>query len=270
LLNTRGDLVGAVNMLIDITHRSVAYEEAQRFTAIVQSSDDAIVAKDLDGTIVSWNGGAERLFGYTADEIIGKPVTTLISADRYDEEHHILSRIRAGETIDYETVRPQVRRPDRDLALCVCNPQPSQAYCRRAKIDRDIRERRRAEEQQHLLMQEMNHRSKNLFPLAASVMSLTERSASTAQKRALVLTSARLSLVMLVMLRHAAPLRPRLVTVMGSLSVAALTATALFLFHPLDATVMILMWNLGTAVIFVALGSIFSRRMFHWVWHAPQ
>jgi hypothetical protein len=85
----------------------------------------------------------------------------------------------------------------------------------------------------------------------------------------LVLTSAPLSLVMLVMLRHAAPLRPRLVTVMGSLSVAALTATALFLFHSLDATVMILMWNLGTAVIFVALGSVFSRRMFHWVWHAP-
>jgi hypothetical protein len=86
----------------------------------------------------------------------------------------------------------------------------------------------------------------------------------------LVLTSAPLSLVMLVMLRHAAPLRPRLVTVMGSLSVAALTATALFLFHSLDATVMILMWNLGTAVIFVALGSVFSKRMFHWVWHAPQ
>jgi hypothetical protein len=84
----------------------------------------------------------------------------------------------------------------------------------------------------------------------------------------LVLTSLPLSLMMLVMLRHAAPLRPRTVTVMGSLSVAAITATALSLFHTMDATVMILMWNLGTAVILVTLGSVFSKTMFRWV--APR
>lgn len=84
----------------------------------------------------------------------------------------------------------------------------------------------------------------------------------------LVLTSAPLSLVMLMMLRHAAPLRPRTVTVMGSLSVAAITAAALSLFHVLDATVMILMWNLGTAFAFVALGGAFSRAMFRWA--APR
>jgi PAS domain S-box-containing protein len=190
LLNARGELVGAVNMLIDITHRSVAYEKAQRFTAIVQSSDDAIVAKDLDGTIVSWNAGAERLFGYTADEIVGKPVATLIPADRYDEEPHILSRIRVGETIDhYETVR---RRKDGSLIEISLSVFPIRNRHGRivgaAKIARDITERRRAEEQQHLLMQEMNHRIKNLFTLAASVVSLSERSASTAQELALAVS----------------------------------------------------------------------------------
>lgn len=84
----------------------------------------------------------------------------------------------------------------------------------------------------------------------------------------LVLTSLPLSLAMLVMLRYAAPLRPTAVTLTGSLAVAAITATALSLFHTIDATVMILMWNLGTAVLFVALAGAFGRRMFQWV--APR
>jgi len=84
----------------------------------------------------------------------------------------------------------------------------------------------------------------------------------------LVLTSLPLSLAMLVMLRYAAPLRPTAVTLTGSLAVAAITATALSLFHTVDATVMILMWNLGTAALFVALAGVFGRRMFRWV--APR
>ncbi|MBN9259116.1 MAG: hypothetical protein BGO93_21240 [Mesorhizobium sp. 65-26] len=84
----------------------------------------------------------------------------------------------------------------------------------------------------------------------------------------LVLTSLPLSLAMLVMLRHAATLRPTVVAVMGSLAVAAITATALSLFHTIDATVMILMWNVGVAVLLVLLGGLFGRRMFQWV--APR
>lgn len=84
----------------------------------------------------------------------------------------------------------------------------------------------------------------------------------------LVLTSLPLSLAMLVMLRYAAPLRPTAVALTGSLSVAAITATALSLFHAIDATVMILMWNLGTAVLFVGLAGAFGRSMFRWV--APR
>lgn len=84
----------------------------------------------------------------------------------------------------------------------------------------------------------------------------------------LVLTSLPLSLAMLVMLRYAAPLRPTAVVVTGSLAVAAITATALSLFHNLDATVMILAWNLGAAALIVGLGRIFGQRMFSWV--APR
>ena len=84
----------------------------------------------------------------------------------------------------------------------------------------------------------------------------------------LVLTSLPLSLAMLVMLRYAAPLNPTAATFMGSLAVAATTATALSLFHVIDATVMILMWNFGTAVLFLGLAGVFGQKMFRWV--APR
>lgn len=84
----------------------------------------------------------------------------------------------------------------------------------------------------------------------------------------LVLTSLPLSLAMIVMLRYAAPLRPTAATLTGSLAVAAITATALSLFHELDATVMILLWNLGTTALFVGLAGVFGRKMVSWV--APR
>ena len=81
-------------------------EQLQRLASIVQSSDDAIVSKNLDGIITSWNNGAERVFGYTAEEAIGQPITIVIPHDRWDEERTILTRIRRGERIDhFETVR---------------------------------------------------------------------------------------------------------------------------------------------------------------------
>src|SRR5262245_22117896 len=81
-------------------------EEAQnRLAAIVESSDDAIVSKTLQGIITSWNKGAERIFGYTAEEAVGQHITLLIPLDRHSEEEMILSRLRRGERIEhYETV----------------------------------------------------------------------------------------------------------------------------------------------------------------------
>ncbi|MBL0375484.1 PAS domain S-box protein [Rhizobium sp. KVB221] len=181
LFDADGKLTGAVNMLVDITDRAIADETAQRYSAIVESSDDAILAKDLNGTITSWNRGAERLFGYTADEVIGKHITILIPLDRHDEETHILSRIRRGEPIDhYETIR---RRKDGTLVEISLSVSPIRSRDGRvigaSKIARDITERRRAEEQQHLLIREMNHRVKNLFTVASSVVNLSARSTST-------------------------------------------------------------------------------------------
>jgi two-component system CheB/CheR fusion protein len=92
--------------LRDITDRNKGEEASRRLAAIIESSDDAIITKDLNGIITSWNAAAERLFGYPPEEIIGKPVTTLIPLDRHHEEPHILGRIRRGERIEhYETVR---------------------------------------------------------------------------------------------------------------------------------------------------------------------
>src|SRR5215510_13709944 len=85
-------------------------ETRTRLAAIVESSDDAIISKDLDGIIRTWNAGAERIFGYTAEEAIGRPITLIIPPDRLDEEPEILDRIRRAERIDhFETVR---RRKD--------------------------------------------------------------------------------------------------------------------------------------------------------------
>jgi PAS domain S-box-containing protein len=156
-------------------------EAAQRLAAIIASSDDAILAKDLNGTIVAWNSGAERLFGYTAAEAIGKPVAMLIPPDRIDEEPTILGRIRAGERIDhYETVR---RRKDNSLIDISLSVSPIRdrngEVVGASKIARDITERRRAEEQQHLLIREMEHRVKNLFTVAGSVLILSARTAHT-------------------------------------------------------------------------------------------
>ena len=98
LFDAAGELIGAVNMLVDITDRKRAEEVGQRLVAIVESSDDAILSKNLDGIIASWNRGAERLFGYTADEIVGKSVTILIPAERHDEEPEILDVSDAAST----------------------------------------------------------------------------------------------------------------------------------------------------------------------------
>ncbi|HEY0120315.1 MAG TPA: PAS domain S-box protein [Rhizobium sp.] len=181
IFDVAGNLGGAVNMLVDLTDRSIAEEAAQRFAAIVESSDDAILARDLNGKIVNWNRGAERLFGYTAEEAIGQPVRMLIPLDRQNEEPEILDRIRRGERIDhYETIR---RRKDGSLVEISLSVSPIKNREGRvvgaSKIARDITERRRTEEQQYLLIREMDHRIKNLFSLASSVVSLSARAATT-------------------------------------------------------------------------------------------
>src|SRR5215218_1480900 len=91
-----------------------------RLAAIVESADDAIISKTLEGVITSWNKGAERIFGYTADEVIGQPVTILFPEDHIDEEPAILARIRAGERVEhYETVRRRKDGTPVDISLTI-------------------------------------------------------------------------------------------------------------------------------------------------------
>ncbi len=91
LHDSEGRLIGAINMLVDISDRKKAEEYAERLAAIVTFSDDAIVSKDIQGVIQTWNKGAERVFGYEAAEVIGKSITILIPPDRQDEEPEILA-----------------------------------------------------------------------------------------------------------------------------------------------------------------------------------
>jgi len=122
--------------------------EALRLAAIVESAEDAIVSKDLDGIIQSWNHGAERIFGYTAEEAIGRSITIVIPDDRLDEEAEVLRRIRAGLAVEhFETVRRRKDGSPIDISLTVSPIRTSTGEVIGAsKIARDITEQRRLRE----------------------------------------------------------------------------------------------------------------------------
>jgi PAS domain S-box-containing protein len=146
--NERGKIIGAINCLFDITERKRAEAAAMRLAAIVQSSHDAIVAKNLNGIITDWNQGAQRIFGYKPKEIIGKSVLTLIPKDRQSEEQEILRKTRRGESLDhYETVR---RRKDGkliDVSLTISPIKgPKGEIVGVSKIARDITEKKQTEQ----------------------------------------------------------------------------------------------------------------------------
>lgn len=188
LYDTFGTMVGAVNLLIDITDRKRAEQTALQLASIVESSDDAIISKDLNGIIMSWNQGAEQLFGYSAAEAIGKPVTILIPSDRIDEEPGILQRIRRGERIHhYDTLR---RRKDGSLVNISLTVSPVKDangnIIGASKIARDISERKRAQEQEMLLVGEMKHRIKNSLATVQALATQTLHTASAEEKEAFI------------------------------------------------------------------------------------
>jgi PAS domain S-box-containing protein len=150
-------------------------EVAQWLAAIVDSSDDAIIGKDLDGIIMSWNSGAQRIFGYEAEEVIGKPVTILIPPDRHDEEPGILARIRAGERVEhYETVRRRKDGALLDISLTISPVRDDRGNIVGAsKIARDITSRKKSEKHRELLMAELSHRVKNTLAIVLSIERLT-------------------------------------------------------------------------------------------------
>ena len=167
---------------------------AHHYRAIIESSDDAILSKNLDGLILSWNRGAERLFGFTSEEAVGRPVTIIIPADRLDEEPSILEKIHRGQRIEhFETVRQRQDGSFIDISLTISPIRNSHGKIVGAsKIARDITELKKARERQRLLLREMSHRVKNLFALSGSIVGLSARSATSPRELA-ESTRARLS-----------------------------------------------------------------------------
>ena len=147
LKNDRGEVTGAINCFYDITDRKRAETAAMRLAAVVRSSHDAIIAKDLNGTITDWNQSAERIFGYKAKEIISKSILTLIPKDRQDEETEILGKIRRGQSIDhYETVRRCKDGRLIDVSLTISPVKsPNGEIVGVSKIARDITKQRQTE-----------------------------------------------------------------------------------------------------------------------------
>lgn len=174
-------LIGGVNMLVELGERDRTNYLEQRLAAIVECSEDAIISKDLNGTIVTWNRAAEKLFGYTAAEAIGRPVTMLIPDDRRQEEEAILDSIRRGTPVArYETLR---RRKDGSVVPIALTVSPLRDSGGRiigaSKVARDISDQVKYREHQTLVLNEMSHRVKNVLAVAGGLVGLSARSAQS-------------------------------------------------------------------------------------------
>jgi PAS domain S-box-containing protein len=173
-----GQLSAEIDIIASETNKSAFIQRlsgeraAQHYAAIVESSTDAILSKDLNGIITSWNRGAQLLFGYTAEEAVGQPVTMLIPPDRRDEEPGILARLRRGERIHhYETVR--LRKDGRliDVSLSVSPMRDGSGQIVGAsKIARDVSERKQAQRK----LQESEQRLQQLMAAIPAAIYTTD------------------------------------------------------------------------------------------------
>ncbi|MGA8215592.1 MAG: PAS domain S-box protein [Candidatus Sulfotelmatobacter sp.] len=148
----------------DITERKRAEEIREHLAAVVDSSDDAIISKDLNGTIKAWNRGAEKIFGYSASEAVGKPMLMLFPPDRVNEESEILARIRRGESVEhFETIRVRKDGKKIDISVTISPVKDSSGVIVGAsKIARDITTRKRAEDRLAEQAEELSRQSEEL------------------------------------------------------------------------------------------------------------
>lgn len=157
----QGQLIRVMGVVADITERKRGEEMRERLAALVDSSGDAIIAKTLDGKISAWNRGAEKLFGYTADEAEGKPIMMLFPPGGMNEEAAIMARIERGETVDsFDTTRIRKDGKPVDVSVALSPIKDSRGgIVGASKIVRDITERRRAEERLRQLNAELEERA---------------------------------------------------------------------------------------------------------------
>lgn len=196
LRDEHGEIKQAAAVVVDITERKRAQEVERRLAAIIASSNDAILSIDLNMRITSWNSGAEKLYGYSAQEAIGRSVMILVPDDRIEEEPAIIRQVSAGLRVDpYETKR---RRSDDGLVDVLLSVSPIfDAYGRTigaAKIAHDISARKEAERLQTVLVGELNHRVKNVL---ATVMAIARQTLGreTANRAGVDAFEARISLM---------------------------------------------------------------------------
>lgn len=173
--NDSGQIIQAVTVTIDVTERKRAQEEARQLAAIIASSDDAIISIDLGMTIQSWNRGAEKLYGYSAEEAIGHPATIILPPDIIDEENVIIDSIKVGGHVEpHETRRLHKNGTEVHVSLRV-SPiyDENGSIVGASKIARDITERKEAERLQSLLVGELTHRVKNILATVNAVVRQT-------------------------------------------------------------------------------------------------
>lgn len=150
--------VMALALAVTVSERRRTQQKLAQLAAIVESSNDAVIAKALDGRILSWNRAAQRMFGYKSEEVLGQPVTILAPPDCHNEEREILERIKRGECVDhFETVRV---RQDRsrihiDLTLSPIKDDTGKVIGA-SSIQRDVSERKKAEQERHRILLELN------------------------------------------------------------------------------------------------------------------
>jgi PAS domain S-box-containing protein len=171
LFDAQGELVGAINLLMDTTEPHQAALDSARLAAIVVSSDDAIVSKTLEGRVTSWNDGAARIFGYQPDEMIGQPVTKLIPPDLLGEEDEIIAKLRRGERVNHfetERLTKDGRRINVSVTVSPLHDKTGRVVGA-SKVARDITERKQSEKIQRLLLDELNHRVKNTLATVQAI-----------------------------------------------------------------------------------------------------
>ena len=178
LVGTVTALNSAIDLLlVEIENRRKSQLAIEQLAAVVETSQDGIITIDLNGTITSWNKGAERIYGYEANEVFGKPLNLLIPPDRPDEEPLILERLRHGQRIEhYETVRLCKDGNLIDVSLSVSPLSDATGKIIGAsKIARDISEKKRADARQEMLLKEMSHRVKNAFNVVNGIVAMSAR-----------------------------------------------------------------------------------------------
>jgi PAS domain S-box-containing protein len=182
-----GVITGYGTVTRNLTETKLAEQRLRSLASIVESSDDAIVSKTLDGIITSWNRGAERVFGYTAEEANGQPIAIVIPQDRQSEEREILTRIRRGEHIDhFETIRQRKNGALIVVSLTISPVKDTQGNIVGAsKIARDISEQKRNQEQIAILAREAEHRSKNLLATVQATVHLSQADTPEGLKQAI-------------------------------------------------------------------------------------